>query len=430
MNPLARHALALRCGVAAVLASSAVVATPWAASAAENRPPSQPALSELTTEDKACVGGADHPYVRTRPTLRTVLHDPDAGQVSAEFEVSWADSSGVRQVRTAQTTAKPSGSPFSWTVPADVPAFTEVGWRVRASDGTAWGPWSSDGAVGPCEFVYDTEAPAKPSVSSPQYPDDTEGWDDGVGVYGTFTVDSTSDDTVAYRYNFRGGPQRTAAPAEPGGPVELHWLPQSAGRHWLDVQAVDRAGNVSASVIYQFRVSEGRTPVAAWTLADAAGAGEASAEAGGRSAVAGGGVVFGAAGPARTSLTGAVVLDGSESAYLTSGAPAVDTGAAFAVSAWVRPDSAGADMTAVGQDGGTAAGFGLGTQDGAWSFTVGGSVVRGGVPEAGDWAQLTGVYDPVAAGPAVRERAGGRYGRERHRVLGGREPPDRAHARR
>ncbi|WP_329273712.1 LamG domain-containing protein [Streptomyces sp. NBC_01451] len=395
-NPWDRHAFA-RCGVAAALAASAVVAVPWAASAAENRPPSQPALSELTTEDKPCVGGTERPYVRTRPTLGAVLRDPDGGSVSAEFEVSWTDGSGVRQVRsTVQTTAKYTGSPFSWTVPTDVPAFTGVSWRVRASDGTLWGPWSSDGGSGPCEFVYDTEAPAKPSVSSPEYPDDTGQWHDGVGVYGTFTVDSTSDDTVSYRYGFLGEPQRTAVPDEPGGPVELRWLPQSEGVKGLDVQAVDRAGNASAPATYRFRVSGGRTPVAAWTLADAAGADEASAEAGGRTATAGDGVEFGAAGPSRTSVTGAVALDGSDSAYLTSGAPAVDTGGAFAVSAWVRPDAVGTDMRAVSQTGGGTAGFGLGTADGAWSFSVGGSVVRGGVPEAGDWAHLTGVYDPVA----------------------------------
>ncbi|MGY1499060.1 LamG domain-containing protein [Streptomyces sp. QTS52] len=388
-----RHAFA-RCGAAALLAASAVVATPWAAAAAENRPPSQPALSELTTGSKACVGGADRLYVGTRPTLGAVLRDPDGGRVSAEFEVSWTDGSGVRQIRTGVTTASFSGTSFSWTVPTDVPAFTGVSWRVRASDGTLWGPWSSDGGSGPCEFVYDTEAPAKPSVSSPEYPDDTGVWHDGVGVYGTFTVDSTSDDTVSYRYGFLGGPQLTAVPDVPGGPVVLRWLPQSVGVNGLEVQAVDRAGNASAPATYQFRVSGGRTPVAAWTLADAAGASEASAEAGGRSATAGDGVVFGAAGPSRTSVTRAVGLDGSDSAYLTSGAPAVDTGRAFSVSAWVRPDAAGVDMTAVGQGG--AAGFGLGAENGAWSFSVGGSVVRGGVPEAGDWAHLTGVYDPVA----------------------------------
>ncbi|MFC8199397.1 LamG-like jellyroll fold domain-containing protein [Streptomyces sp. NPDC057298] len=394
MKPPVRHAL-VRGAIAVVLASSAVAVTPWTASAAGNQPPSQPAATDLTTGSRACADGADLPYVDTPPTLYAVLRDPDGNRVRAQFEVFWTDGAGERQVRTLETTARSSGSTFSWTVPSDIPAFTDMTWRVRASDGTAWGPWSSDDGGRSCAFVYDNVVPAKPSVSSPEYPEAYE-WRDGVGRYGTFTVDSTSDDTVSYRYDFPGENQRTAKPQKPGGPVVLNWMPQASGVSRLTVQAVDRAGNASTPYAYLFRVNEGRTPVASWKLADASGADEAAADTGGRSATAGGGVEFGAEGPARTDVTGAAELDGSDTAYLTSGAPAADPDEAFTVSAWVRPDSPGADLTAVSQDGAGAAAFGLGTDDGVWSFTVGDSVVRGGVPESGEWAQLTGVHDPVA----------------------------------
>ncbi|MBQ0847612.1 LamG domain-containing protein [Streptomyces sp. BH-SS-21] len=395
MKPPVRHALVRR-AIAVTLASSALALTPWTAAAAENRPPSQPAAADLMTGGAACAGAADPTYVRWEPTLSAVLRDPDGNRVSAQFEVSWTDDAGAPQVRTVETTAKVGGSSFSWTVPSDVPAFTAVSWRVRAHDGTVWGPWSSDGGGTSCAFVYDDVAPAKPSVSSPEYPDD-DVWHDGVGRYGTFTVDSASDDTVSYLYSFQGEGTRTVKPAESGGPVVLTYLPQSVGLPTLTVKAVDRAGNASAPMDYMFRVSEGRTPVAAWKLADAAGATEAAAGAGGRPATAGDGVAFGAEGPARTAVTGAAGFDGTDGAYLTSGAPAADPAGAFTVSAWVRPDSLAEDLAAVSQDGGAdAAAFGLGTDDGAWSFTVGGSVVRGGVPESGEWAQLTGVHDPVA----------------------------------
>ncbi|MFJ2397698.1 LamG-like jellyroll fold domain-containing protein [Streptomyces sp. NPDC087843] len=229
-----------------------------------------------------------------------------------------------------------------------------------------------------------------------------ESWHDGVGAYGTFTVDSPSDDVVSYLYNFLGERQQTARPAEPGGPVVLRWMPRSSGVGSLFVQAVDRAGNVSAPLTYQFRVASGRTPVAAWKLADAAGSTRAAAEAGGQAATASGGVVFGAAGPPRTAVSGAVELDGSDGAYLTTGASAVDTAGAFAVSAWVRPDALDGDgMTVVGQDGDGVSAFELGEVTGddggrAWSFTVGGDRVRGGTPDIGEWAHLAGVYDPVA----------------------------------
>ncbi|MGW0826207.1 hypothetical protein [Streptomyces sp. NPDC002845] len=224
--------------------------------------------------------GAERPYVRSLPTLAAVLRDPDGGSVSAEFEVSWTDGAGDQQVRTLTTTAKSSGSAFSVGAPSDVPAFTEVSRRVRAHDGTGPGPWSSDGGSGACEFVYDTGAPARPSVTSAEYPDDNEQWHDGVGVHGTFTVDSASDDTVSYVYEFTGEAPLTAAPDKRGGPVELRWMPKRSGRATLSVRAVDRAGNVSGPTTYSFRVASGRTPVAAWTPADPAGSGEAAAEAG------------------------------------------------------------------------------------------------------------------------------------------------------
>ncbi|MEV0526655.1 LamG-like jellyroll fold domain-containing protein [Streptomyces sp. NPDC050439] len=393
-----RHAF-VHSAVAVALASSAVVATPWAAAAADNRPPDQPALSELMTGGKKCASGTERPYVRTRPQLSAVLRDPDAQPVSAEFEVSWRDAAGERQVRTAATTSRRSGSEVRWSVPEDVPAATDVDWRVRAFDGTAWGPWSSDGDRGTCGFVYDIEEPAKPSVSSPEYPDDTESWHDGVGAYGTFTVDSSSDDTVSYVYRFAAEKQQTAEPKEPGGPVELRWMPKSSGLQQLSVQAIDRAGNASEPVNYQFRVASGRTPVAGWKLADPAGSVRADASAGGRPAEAVGSVTFGAEGPSRTDVKSAVELDGSGGGHLTSGAPAVDAGEAFAVSAWVRPGEAGRDMTAVSQGGDDGPAFALGADaEGNWSFSLGGGTsvrAEGGLPESGEWAHLTGVYDPV-----------------------------------
>ncbi|MBO1337372.1 hypothetical protein [Streptomyces sp. VRA16 Mangrove soil] len=146
----------VRSAIAAVLASSAVVAVPWSASAADNQPPAQPQTSELNTDNQACAAGPDRPFVRNRPTMSAVLRDPESRPVTAEFEVSWTDAAGDPQVRTLTDIGpKASGSTFSTVVPNDVPAFTEVSWRVRAYDGALWGQWSSAGGQSPCEFVYD-----------------------------------------------------------------------------------------------------------------------------------------------------------------------------------------------------------------------------------------------------------------------------------
>ncbi|MEV0121871.1 LamG domain-containing protein [Streptomyces sp. NPDC050703] len=396
---MVRHAL-VRCAVAVALASSAVVATPWAAGAAENSPPEQPVPAELATGGQDCARGAERPYVATRPQLEAVLRDPDAQPVSAKFEISWRDGAGERHVRSLRTESKSSGSTFSRPVPAEVPPSTQVSWRVRASDGSAWGPWSSAGGKGKCQFVLDDEAPAEPSVSSAEYPDDDQ-WHDGVGIRGTFKAASSSGDTVAYVYRFMGETPQTVRAEQPGGTAEFSWLPQSDGPGSVTVQAQDRAGNRSAPTTHRFLVKEGGKPAAHWRLADPAGSSEATAEAGGKAAKAGGGAVFGAEGPARTAVGSAVELDGSAEAFLTPGAPAVDTGKAFAVSAWVRPDETGRAMAAVSQDGVGTAAFRLGGEGGGtFSFALAGpdgsaERAEGGRPERGEWAHLTGVYDPA-----------------------------------
>ncbi|MGY1455524.1 LamG-like jellyroll fold domain-containing protein [Streptomyces sp. SS8] len=394
----------------AATASLAVTGLPAVAAAAENSPPSRPLVSELSTGSAECAAGEDRPHVGTPPQLRAVLHDPDAAPVAGEFEIGWKDADGERQRRTpGPTTYKKSGSPFTLSAPSDIPAHTVISWRVRAHDGTEWGPWSSSGGQHRCEFVYDDKAPAAPAVSSSDYPDD-DVWHDGVGDYGSFVLEASDDDTVAYRYSFDGGSHRTVPVPVPGSgePVTIRWAPTRSGSHWIEAQAVDRAGNTSAPARHGFRVSDGRAPVSHWKLADPAGSGEAADESGRHPAAAGGGVEFGAAGPSGTPIASAAALDGTEDAHLAPGATAVDTTGVFSTGLWVRPRSVDRDMTAVGQDGTSGGPFTLGLDaDGgaggtgpAWTFELptgsGPLKVRGGRPAAGQWAHLAGVYDPVA----------------------------------
>ncbi|MEU4030706.1 LamG-like jellyroll fold domain-containing protein [Streptomyces anulatus] len=63
----------------------------------------------------------------------------------------------------------------------------------------------------------------------------------------------------------------------------------------------------------------------------------------------------------------------------------------------MRPTRVDGTRTVLSQDAGTARAFTLGlTPAGsrpAWSFSVGGARVAGGLPEAGDWAYVLGQYD-------------------------------------
>ncbi|MBB4711360.1 hypothetical protein BJ965_001242 [Streptomyces luteogriseus] len=391
--------LAVGCAVAAVMTTGTGVAR-----AADNLPPKQPLVQDLQTGYKACATGDDKAYVSEPPTLTAVLYDPEednhpseANMVKGEFEAWWTDSEGVEQKLTYTTSATLSGSRRQWRMPEDgIPPDTVVSWRVRANDGEANSPWSSEGDGSICEFVYDDDSPEKATIASPEYPEDVL-WVDGVGVYGHFTMDSPSDDVVAYTYGFIAGPHGTVRPERPGGPVTIPFLPLRSGPETLTVRALDRAGRSSGESSYRFFVKSGRAPVAHWPLDDAKGATAADAEAG-TDAAAGSGVTFGAPAPAGTDLTATATLDGSSHGYLTSGTPAVvDPRKSFAVSAWARPAQTDRNMTVASQDAGESAGFALGLsargEAPVWTFTVGGSQVSGGAPETGEWAHLLGVYD-------------------------------------
>ncbi|WP_180989688.1 LamG domain-containing protein [Streptomyces cahuitamycinicus] len=374
------------------------------AQAADNLPPKQPLVQDLQTGYKACATGDERAYVSEPPVLSAVLYDPEednhpaeANLVKGEFEAWWTDADGVEQRLTHTRSATLSGSPQRWHMPeGSVPPNTVISWRVRANDGKATSPWSSEGDGSACEFVYDDENPEEATISSPEYPANLF-WVDGVGVYGHFTMDSPSDDVVSYTYGFIGGPYGTVRPEWPGGPATIPFLPLDSGPESLTVRAIDRAGRSSGQSSYDFYVKSGRPPVAHWPLADAKGATSADAEAG-TDAIAGSGVTFGAPAPARTKLTASATLDGSSHGYLTPGAPAVaDPRKSFAVSAWARPAETDRNMTVAGQDAGESAAFTLGLSARGeapdWSFTVGGATVSGGAPETGEWAHLLGVYD-------------------------------------
>ena len=239
--------------VVAGCAAALLAGTAGTASAVENLPPRQPLVQDLRTGGKACATGDDTVYVATPPRLDAVLYDPEEDNqpseyspVTAEFEAWWTDAQGVEQRRTHTTTAAGSGSPQYWTLPSEIPADTVVSWHVRADDGTATSAWSDEGDGSVCSFVYDDVNPEKAGVTSPEYPTpDDAFWVDGVGVYGHFTVDSPSDDVVAYAYGFLGGPNGTAAAERPGAAVTLPYLPLTSGPKALTVRAIDRAGRSS-----------------------------------------------------------------------------------------------------------------------------------------------------------------------------------------
>ncbi|MFD5232218.1 hypothetical protein ACFWJ5_27575 [Streptomyces qaidamensis] len=150
--------LAVGCAVAAVMTTGTGVAQ-----AADNLPPKQPLVQDLETGHKECATGDQRVYVSGPPVLSAVLHDPEednhpaeANPVKGEFEAWWTDADGVEQRLTRTTLEGPSGDPQRRHMPeGSVPPNTVISWRVRANDGEATPPWSSEGDGSVCEFVYD-----------------------------------------------------------------------------------------------------------------------------------------------------------------------------------------------------------------------------------------------------------------------------------
>ncbi|MFD4524854.1 LamG-like jellyroll fold domain-containing protein [Streptomyces sp. NPDC058470] len=398
-----------------------------------NRPPLQPDTDQLEmTPGGSCqYGQATKHYVTEAPRVVAVIKDYDHNDVQgnseslqAQFKVWWTNSSGVEVSHTAttgklNTTGKgqTGQAVFKYTIGSDVsgdgeagfsiPSNTTVAWAVRGYDQTSYGPWSIDGDQTRCEFIFDSTKPKASVVTSVLYPDD-DAWHAGIGDYGNFTMDSPSTDVTKYEYYFTGPhavntPVKVAAEST-GGPATIRWMPPSEGPYFLHVRAIDGAGNAQlTATTHPFLVSDGRAPVAGWTLGDARGATSAAGSNGASNAAAGSGVTFGAGGPLGSTDT-AASFDGTENAYLDASTPAVDTSGTFSVSAWVMlPSLPTENMTVVSQDGTSQPGFELSydVDTASWMFripisdmeTLGTWKVSGAAAVPGSWTHLIGVYD-------------------------------------
>ncbi|WJK42076.1 DNRLRE domain-containing protein [Solwaraspora sp. WMMA2056] len=352
-----------------------------------NRTPTQPKRADLTmSPGGVCVTGTNRPYVDTPPTLFMVLRDPDHSsahteQVRGEILYYWYDAAGTRVNRYFTTGWKASGSRFQYTLPSNIPQNTPITWEVRTGDSHAWSKWSWEAdAHANCQFVYDSTAPAAPDIDSPEYlpldagehtsacveDDQHRG---GVGIYGTFTFDSASTDTVRYLYGFNTNPlpDNVLVPSTPGGPVSLRWMPVDDGPNLVTVQAVDQSGLRSAIASCLFFLPT-RLAVGEWGLGETVGAATAEDARGNHPATAGAGVTFGVSGPGcgdsgpQCQFDRAIRFtgDAADSYLATTSSALVDTSTGFGASAWVRLTDDTADRVAISQDGSGEPGFTLG----------------------------------------------------------------------
>jgi hypothetical protein len=229
----------------------------------------------LRTADRECAAEAPGPYLNPAEILgvgAVVLRGAVTGaapgaELVADFEV-WDVARPEHRQQWPGGTGEGNGEVYvelsDHTKQLDGVTYA---WRVRVLDGADASPWSAT-----CHFTVDRTRGDEPVVTSAQYP--AGGWAEpraAVGVPGVFRLSTTTPDIVSYRYRLysieSGGevPWSTVEPAEPGGPAEFRWTSKVAGGHALSVRSVDRAGNLSAEVQYDFHVAETRPVV--WSRA-------------------------------------------------------------------------------------------------------------------------------------------------------------------
>ncbi|MHB9862312.1 DNRLRE domain-containing protein [Streptomyces sp. YIM S03343] len=184
------------------------------------------------------------------PAVTSSTHpDQTAAYTATGFKATWT------------TSAAAAG--YSCTVDSSATTVpdTTVGSTTASYTGTvAQGTWylhvravNSAGAWGPAahyRFTVDTAAPAAPTVSSPDFPDDA--WAGDAGDTGTFTLTSADKGLDTFAYTLDGGTATTVAASAAATTIDL--APASEGSHKLTVTATDKAGNTSAATVYTFHV--------------------------------------------------------------------------------------------------------------------------------------------------------------------------------
>jgi RHS repeat-associated protein len=184
----------------------------------------------------------------TTPTLSAKITSSTGNYVQGRFEIYSGGSTLVWQ-GLGNTVA--SGGTSSVSVPAGQLAagvlYTVRVWGV--SGGAVSKTWSDY-----IQFQVDTTAPATPSVSSTTFP--AGAWNTAGGS-GAFTFTTTSTDIASWRYRWNGASSWT--PIATAASSVTPTLTPPAGLDTLTVEAIDRAGNVSADGTYTFGSGTGLT---------------------------------------------------------------------------------------------------------------------------------------------------------------------------
>ncbi|WP_225850148.1 VCBS repeat-containing protein [Streptomyces sp. HPF1205] len=254
---------------ATLLLGGAFAAVPAAAEAADGLTPAPSGLSI----SPAPVGGADsegcgasrpYGYVGRIGGEGITFSATSNGNPSVWYDTEFAVQPGDGSAPYDVTASGYGGGTRQLVLPAaDFADGVTYTWRARDVDrsGTA-SDWSGD-----CHFVVDLTPPAAPVITSKVFPPDgSTAPAPPVRTTGTFTFKVSgpgSQDTVRFEYALDSDlavDGNASVPVGPDGTAKVKLTPTQWGTNVLDVQSVDRAGNVSGAVQYTFSVAPAAKP--------------------------------------------------------------------------------------------------------------------------------------------------------------------------
>lgn len=218
-----------------------------------NTAPNTPTGAQISSSPSGAASGS---WTSSKtPRLSATLTDPDGDNIDGNFylydSAVWDSGNRSNYFWSKPSGFVQNGAVASVTTPMLTEGATYV-FRVRGSD------WNLEGPPLDFRFGVDTIAPAAPTLDVVDAGQSSEKWVGEPNQARAFTVKMPVDASVtAYRWGLDKAPDVTQqVAASSGATATLNVTPTDAGRHVLQVQSVDRAGNVSGIARYVFRVGQ------------------------------------------------------------------------------------------------------------------------------------------------------------------------------
>ncbi|MFJ2129688.1 FG-GAP-like repeat-containing protein [Streptomyces sp. NPDC087845] len=211
-----------------------------------NNPPKTPYDLGTNPKSSCSAGGL---IGNTRVSVHATVDDPDAGNLTAQFQIF---KSGSTTPVVDQSLSALKKRVVTLPVPDASLPTGDYTWKVRAkdSDGATSG-WSST-----CAFSVDRTRPSSPPrISSAYFPDGENGWPETTGkarTPGSFTLEANGvTDVEQYGWYTDSDPEVSYIAAS-GQSASVTSTPPGYGAHFLYAFSVDRAGNRSDTATYVY----------------------------------------------------------------------------------------------------------------------------------------------------------------------------------